>query len=132
MTCKSKKSFVENTGSKPSNKQRSTASSTSKPRSRPHVVCNCNSCRGRKVDPRTRELHMRKQELQIRSESSNIATTSEGTNQMNAPDDAPDDPMEIDEINISDVNSGNDDLNIEQVFSFLVKNPKTPKQKQIE
>ena len=75
---------------------------------------------------------MRKQELQIRSESSNIATTSEGTNQMNAPDDAPDDPMEIDEINISDVNSGNDDLNIEQVFSFLVKNPKTPKQKQIE
>ncbi|CAG8715596.1 10712_t:CDS:2, partial [Rhizophagus irregularis] len=109
---------------KPSKKQRKPILGTFKSRSRQFVACNCNKCKGRKVDPRTRESHMRERELPIRSESSNMATEG-GISQINAPYD----PIELDEININDVDSDTD-FNNKQVFSFLVKNPRNPKQKQ--
>ncbi|CAB4428644.1 unnamed protein product [Rhizophagus irregularis] len=127
MVRKSKKTFVNDTDDtdKPSKKQRKSVLGTFKSRSRQFVACDCNKCKGRKVDPRTRESHMRERELPIRSESSNMATEG-GISQINAPYD----PMELDEININDVDSDTD-FNNKQVFSFLVKNPRNPKQKQL-
>jgi hypothetical protein len=39
--------------------------SKAKSSSRKHVICNCNLCKGAKVDPRTRESHMKKREVEV-------------------------------------------------------------------
>src|SRR2546423_13354457 len=48
--CKSKRSFVRESTSKPSS-------------TRKHVICDCNICQGAEVDPRTKESHMKKREI---------------------------------------------------------------------
>ena len=91
------------------------------------MPCKCNSCKGRKVDPRTRESHMRERELPTRGQSSNMSSNMAIGEETNAPDYL----MELDEINISDVDSENKDFGDEQQsFSFLVKSLKKSRQKQ--
>ena len=49
--CKSKKSFVRESMSKPSS-------------ARKHVICDCNICQGAEVDLRTKESHIKKERFQ--------------------------------------------------------------------
>jgi hypothetical protein len=118
MVRKSKKNFVKDTTDIPINEP---VSKTSKSGTRKHVTCDCNLCKGRKVDPRTRALHTKEREL-IRNVEASDMNTGEGSRPTHIPTDVSDDDfMEIDEIsdnNHSD-NSGN-----EQEFNFLVKKSK--------
>src|SRR3954451_14209533 len=127
MPRKSKKTFVIDTP-KPSKKVRiSESSNPSKSSSRQHVTCDCNICKGRKVDPRTKDSHTKERELPVRNEPSNMVA-GEGTNQINFLND----PMDLDETNISgdnddDDDDDNDDSRIEKMFNFLVTRLNKPK-----
>ncbi|CAG8558856.1 8663_t:CDS:2 [Funneliformis caledonium] len=103
---KLKKSFVKDT-SEPSKKMHYTKTpGTPKSSTRRHVTCDCNLCKGRKVDPCIKESHMRKRELPIRGESSNIVV-EEGANQINVSDDSVD-------VDIDGVDSENNDSSAEK------------------
>ena len=114
MVRKSKKTFVKNTPAIPKKER---VPKTSKVNTRSHVICDCNLCQGRKVDPRTRALHME------REPTRNIDMgTGEGSRNVS------DGHMEIDEMEISDDNYSNhsDNSGSEHEFNFLVK-PKQSK-----
>src|SRR5581483_6061826 len=124
MTRKSKKTFVTDTP-KPAKKARISKSSSkksknSKSNSRQHIACDCNICKGSKVDPRTRQTHISERELPVRNELSDMVAGGSQINVLNV-------PMDLDEINISDSNSDNDDSRNEQEFNFLVTRPNKPK-----
>jgi hypothetical protein len=89
---------------------------------RKHVACDCSICKGRKVDPRTKELHMNERGLRSR-----VETPDTGIGEGSRRRDISNDPMEIDEIEISDRDGGNSDG---EEFNFLVKKSKQSKGKQ--
>lgn len=122
MVRKTKKTFVKDTSKASKKVRHMETSGTSKSNSRQHVSCNCNLCKGRKVDPRTKESHMKERELLIRRESSNLVV-EESANQINVPDDS----MDIDINYISGLDNENDESGSEQElqkFNFLVTKPK--------
>jgi hypothetical protein len=114
---KSKRNFV----------QGSSVPKKKKARTRKHEICNCNLCKGAKVDPRTKALHMKKGERDL------------GTRNLIEPTDVQieegtysyidvavsDGPMEID---ARSNNSDSDNSNNEPEFNFLVKKPKKQEQ----
>ena len=90
-----------------------------------HVICNCNQCKGAKVDPRTRDAHMKKREFGTRSLIIGSSITEEGTSRSHIPDvDFVNDQMETDEIDIN-----NSESSSEEEPNFLVKSPKKSKGK---
>ena len=74
MTCKSKKSFVKETSQTSSKKLHI----SKPPKTRNCVICNCNLCKDKKVDSRTRESYMARKEL-LRNESTDMATGGEAS-----------------------------------------------------
>ena len=124
MVRKSKKTFVKGT-SKPSKKVRLTETSdTPKPSSKRPVACDCNLCKGRKVDPRTKESHMRERRLPIRRVRNSGIVSEEDASQINVPDDL---MMDVDiDVDIGGVGSGNDSSG-EREFNFLVTRPEEPR-----
>ncbi|CAG8632037.1 9527_t:CDS:2 [Funneliformis caledonium] len=72
MSCKMKKTFVTGTP-KPLKKVRIPESlKPSKSSSRQHVTYDCNICKGKKVNPRTKESHTKERELPVRNEPSKM------------------------------------------------------------
>lgn len=89
------------------------------------MTCNCNQCKGAKVDPHTRDVYMKKREFRIRSLIIKPSTTEESISQSHISDeDFVDDLMETNKIDINNSKSSSEKLN------FLVKSPKKSKEKQ--
>ncbi|CAG8711766.1 9433_t:CDS:1 [Funneliformis caledonium] len=104
MPCKMKKTFVTDTP-KPLKKVRiPELLKPSKLSSRQHVTCDCNICKGKKVNPCTKESHTKERELPVRNEPSKMVAR-EGASRINVLDG----PMDLDEINISDSEKEDDD-----------------------
>src|SRR5437762_10692078 len=108
--CKSKRSFVRESTSKPSS-------------TRKHVICDCNICQGAEVDSRTKESHMKKREiLRVFTDRTPERPSEIGTSRNHITND-PIIPMEMDEMEISY------DSEDEQKFNFLAKKTSKSKRK---
>ena len=104
MEYKSKKKYVKNT--KQFEKKVHYTESSSK-----HVTCNCKRCKGTKVNPLTRDAHIKKREFRTRSLIIEPSTIKESTSQSHIPDeDFVDDLMEMDEIDINNNESSSENL----------------------
>ena len=116
---KMKKKIVEITPESSKKARYTKTVGISKQNSRQHVPCDCNLCKGRKVDPRTKASHMKERDLPIRKETSNLVV-GEDTTQINISHDF----MDIDIGGIDNENDASGDEQELQEFNFLVTKPK--------
>ena len=124
MVQKSKKTFVKSTSKSLKKVRLTETSDTPKPSSKRPVVCDCNLCKGCKVDPHTKESHMKERRLLIRRIRNSGIVFEEDASQINVPDDL---MMDVDiDVDIDGVGSENDSSS-EQEFNFLITRLEEPR-----